>query len=154
MSAKWLSRQLWDSILPQKHWKTSRNYQNQFCHNSRKPSKLHSNQANDEFRKSMKVVGEPCGVFHFARLYPILVWCQSWGCWPRISEWDTGPEFQRQKSRTHEQISAYGFSDFFGGSLNNWRQVLSLVCLTEFTSASDTVAIAQKPLKGVWYCDL
>ena len=55
--------------------KTSRNYENQFCQESKKLSKVDDKQANDEFRKRQhKMVGKLCGIFHVGHDQTSLAW--------------------------------------------------------------------------------
>lgn len=63
-SAKWQSRQLQALVLPQKHWKISRNDQSQLCHNSEKGQRYtRAKWMLSQEKGNLITVGKFCGVF-------------------------------------------------------------------------------------------
>ena len=86
--AKWQSRKLPTPILPQKHWKTSRN--NQFCDNSRKQLNVYSNQMSTESRKRhFKIIGRFCSdLFVLPLPLPLLVCVRAQSCLTLLNPMD------------------------------------------------------------------
>ena len=89
--AKWQSRKLPAPILPQKHWKISRNHQ--FCDNSRKQLNVYSHHMSTESRKRhFKIIWRFCGdLFVLPLPLPLHVCVRTQSCPTLLNPMDCSP---------------------------------------------------------------